>query len=727
MADKRKKHRRPVVTVLKTALIVVLAVILVGLVGVLVAYQRMHLPDANSDFRTNTTFIYYRDGTTKIGSLSIQNRQSIDYNQMPASIKDATVAAENRTFWTDPGISPTGIARAAWTILRGGDLQGGSTITQQYIKIMYLSPQRTMTRKLRELILAVKLGRQLPKQQILADYLNTVYFGRGAYGIQAASKAYFNADASTLTLGQSAVLASILNNPSLYDPSVDPSNKARLFARYQYVLGGMLQAGNITQAQYDAAAKALPTFPEVPVNSTYGGTKGFLINQVVTELRKDGYSDSQIQGGGLQVITTFDAKLQAAAVQIGQQYVQQAASAAGQNPNGLHAAIASVQVGTGEVLAMYGGDNYVKNSRNWATTPREAASTFKAWATIAALRNGMTLNTVLNGNTWTPPGDTVPVRNEFHEEYGPVTLRKAVTDSINTAFVDAVSRIDNGPQQVIQAAEQAGIPKGPGWDDNDRIALGTAEVSPLDNASGYATLANDGVAVPEHVVKQVKDMNGKVLFTAPETGKQTIEKDVAANVTSALRSVVTQGTGTAVSGLGHDIAGKTGTAGVGTSIVSAWFVAYTKQISTAVMYVAGDSGNADLDPYKRPSDATFFGGTYPAETWGDFMRIALEGLPNEPFTTPTQPSPAPVATSATPPATSTTPTTSASTPSVPTSAATSATRPATSATRTSTPSHTPSRIASSQPTDTPTSPKTSTPVRERSEPAATAGASQGGG
>lgn len=612
----------------------VLALLLAGTIGGLIFYNQTKLPNPNSDFKTNTTFIYYRDAKTKLGSLSIQNRQTIAYSEMPQSIKDAAVAAENRTFWTDRGISPKGIVRSAWTIVRGGEVQGGSTITQQYIKVMYLSSDRTMTRKLKELALAVKMGREVPKEQILGDYLNTIYFGRGAYGVQAAAKAYFNVDAKNLTVQQSAVLAAIINNPTLYDPSGGTAAVQRLTDRYHYVLDGMLADGTITQAQHDAASKSLPKFPEIPLNSTYGGTKGYLMNMVVNELHADGFDDSQIQGGGLTIVTTFDAKMQAAAVAAGQKYTKMAAENSGKSAANLHAAVASVQVGTGEVLASYGGDDYVKNSRNWATTARPAASTFKAWATVAALRNGLRLNTMLEGNTFVPPGQSSTVRNENGMQYGQVTLKKALTDSINTAFVDAVTRITNGPQAVIKAATDAGLPKAAGWNIDPRIALGNAEVSPLNNASGYATLANGGVYVPAHTVKQVKDASGKVLFTAKTSGKQTIENDVDRDVNYALESVVNQGTGTAVDSLGYPAAGKTGTAGVGTEIKSAWFVAYTKQISTAVMYVVGNDGNGDLDPYKRPGDSTFFGGTYPARTWLAYMQVAQEGLPVEQFPSP---------------------------------------------------------------------------------------------
>ncbi|HEX2858467.1 MAG TPA: transglycosylase domain-containing protein [Propionibacteriaceae bacterium] len=727
---KRRRRRPWVKRTLMTLLIALVAVLLAGSIGGLAYYNQTKLPDANKDFQTNTTFIYYRDGKTPIGSLSIQDRQTIAYSKMPQNIKDAVVAAENRTFWTDNGISIKGIARAAWTIARGGDLQGGSTITQQYVKVMYLNQGRTISRKLEELVLSVKIARQVPKQKILGDYLNTIYFGRGAYGIQAAARAYFDTDASKLSLEQSAVLAAVLNNPSLYDPAVDQSNVPRLLARYHYVLDGMLQMHTISQAQHDKAAKALPKFPKIPPSNTFGGVKGFLMNMAINELHSLGYDDSQIQGGGLRVVTTFDKKLEDAAVAAVQDNTKLAASASGQNPNNLHGALASVQVGTGDLLAVYGGPDFVKNSRNWATTPRPAASTFKAWATVAALRNGLSLGTVLNGNTWTPPGDSTPIRNEDHLDYGPVTLKKAVTDSINTAFVDAVTRIKNGPAKVIQAATQAGLPKAAGWDENDRIPLGIAEVSPVSNATGYATLADGGKYTPTHVINEVKDRTGAVLYQAKPQSKQTIENNVTRDVTYALQSVVNQGTGTRVSSLGYDIAGKTGTNGVGNVINSAWFTAYTRQISTSVMYVAGNSGTGDLDPYKRPGDSAFFGGTYPAMTWAEYMKVAMQGLPNLKFDPPAKlngyqsPTPTPVQPSA-PPTTSSAPTTSSQAPSTtsqaPTTTSTStSTSTSTTTSTTTTTTSTTSTTTSSAPTATATTPKP--PAKKSSTSTATSAA-----
>jgi membrane peptidoglycan carboxypeptidase len=618
------------------ALVVVLLVGVIGAAGLVVyGYTTTQRPDANADFQTATTFVYYENGKSQLGSFAIQNRQPLTFEEIPQNVKDGVVAAENRDFWTDQGISIRGMFRAAWVIVRGGDLQGGSTITQQYIKIMYLNSEQTVTRKFRELFLAYKINKEMSKEEILTDYLNTIYFGRGAYGIQAASKAYFDVNAEKLTTQQAAVLISVINNPSLFDPGVDEANIPRLQERYSYVLTAMAETGAITAAEATKAAATLPKFPEVKVNERYGGPKGFLLKMVERELVGAGFQPSQISGGGLKITTTFDKAAQNAAVESAQKYTKQAADARDKKASNLHAAVASVQVGTGEVLALYGGPDYVKNSRNWATTARPTASTFKTYALAAGLKDEFSLYSRFNGNTFTPEGDSTPVRNEFSYQYGGgVTLLKAATDSINTAFVDMTTQLADGPQQVVDMAEAVGAPQGAGWDLNSRIALGTAEVSPLNQANAYATFANDGTYVAPHVVKEVTDGDGKVLYKANPEEKKAVSADISRDVTYALSNVVEQGTGSTVRTLDRPVAGKTGTKDVEDDITAAWFVAYTPQISTAVMYVAGDDGNADLDDYARPGDSTFFGGTYPALTWVDYMQTAVEDLPVKQFDDP---------------------------------------------------------------------------------------------
>lgn len=527
------------------------------------------------------------------------------------------------------------MVRAAWAIAHGGEMQGGSTITQQYIKVLYLSQERTMSRKFKELLLAVKMGKEVSKQDILAGYLNTIYFGRGAYGVQAAAKAFFYTDASKLTLSQSAVLAAVLNSPANFDPKGGVAARERLLQRYRYVLDGMLEAGNITQAQHDEAYRQLPKFPKVPDYNRWAGTDGYLMKMVHDELIARGFSDQQIKGGGLKVTTTLDRNDQKAAVAAGQKYKRIAGRNAGsKGAENLHPALASVDVKTGGVLAIYGGDDYISNTRNWARTPRPAASTFKTYAAVAGMRHGFSLRSRLEGDAFTPDGDATEVRNENNRNYGTVSMRRAIAKSINTAFVDMVSRMKDGPKDVVQAANAAGVPKGTGWDLNNRIALGTAEVSPLAQAGGYATIANDGKKATPHVVGKVVDQSGKVVYHAPSPSEQAIEADISHDVSYALQSVVEEGTGRIVADFDHHVAAKTGTSGVGDEVTAAWFVAYTKQISTAVMFVAGDSGNEDLNRYAREGASSFYGGGYPAQTWVDYMATAMKGMPDESFADP---------------------------------------------------------------------------------------------
>ena len=633
--DKNKPPRTPAqrraILALKGLGISLALVLVAGFAVVFIGYTTTDRPDPNADFQTATTGVYFNDGTTRLGRFEVQNRTPLKFDQMPDSMKQAIVAAENRTFWTDKGISIRGMIRAAWAIARGQDLQGGSTITQQYIKILYLDSERTVTRKFREIFLAYKISKELTKEEILEDYLNTIYFGHGAYGLQAASRAYFGSTADKLTVPQAAFLSTVVNNPTAYDPD-DEDNQDRILERYRYVISSMLEMGYITDAEAAKYRQSLPKFPERASSDRFGGPKGFLLKMVERELAKAGFESSQISGGGLKVITTFDKKAQDAAVAAAQKYTRESAKARDEKASNLHAAVASVDVDSGEVLALYGGPDYVKNSRNWATTPRPTASTFKTYALAAGLDDGYSLYARFNGNTFTPPGDSTPVRNEFSNQYGSaVSLLRGTADSINTVFVDLVTEMDNGAKKTMDMAEAVGAPKGAGWDDNSRLPLGTAEVSPLAQASAYATFANDGVRVPEHVVREVRSREGKVLYKAAPEEKRAVSEEIAADVNFALSSVVDGGTGRAAQSIDRPVAGKTGTKDREDDIVSAWFVGYTKQISTAVMFVAGKGGNDDLDPYARPGDSTFFGGTYPALTWAEYMAVATDGQPVEDF------------------------------------------------------------------------------------------------
>jgi membrane peptidoglycan carboxypeptidase len=660
-------------------------VTILGLAALVYAYNKIEFPEPNAEFATETTRLYFGDASadrsglvtgTELGSFAEQNRIAIAYADMPQSIKDAVLAAENRGFWTDPGISFTGIARAAKNIILGEPLQSGSTITQQYIKVLYLSSDQTATRKIKEILLAVKSGRggEMRKQDVLAGYLNTVYFGRGAYGVEAAAETYFGVTAKQLTLPQSVALAVILNAPSLFDPAADgddQENDQRFTERYEYILDGLLEMGQkavdeapqpfvgITAAEYaDAWANPPALQDEREVDDVYGGTNGYLVRLVESELLDSGaFTEDQVYGGGLQVVTTFDPAAQAAAVATVQEWTASTVASARTpdlDPATLHGGLASVAVGTGEVVALYGGPDALADYYDWATTPRPAGSTFKPYALIAALRQGLTLSTTVSGNTFTPPGDTEPIHNDQGEGdwLGQMSLAYATTHSINTAYVDlVVNKLQDGYNAVVQAANDLGVPTDPSWADlGGRIALGTGMVSALDAANAYATLGNQGRYVPVHAVREVWDHGRLIcLYSEPAgdhcaepTSTQAVTEEVAATATYALSSVMSEGTGARhAAGFAWPVAGKTGTAGntdEAGSIAAAWYIGYTKQISTAVMFCAGN-GYEDLNAY-MPSGVGFYGGTVPGDVWHDYMTQVMAGKEAIPFDQPKDTGPA---------------------------------------------------------------------------------------
>jgi len=633
---KGKRKRNPWLRALLWTLVSLLGIGLIGVGGIAYAYVTIQVPDENADFLTNTTSVYFADGKQKIGSFQVQNRQSIAYDQMPQYVKDAIVAGENKDFWTDPGISPTGLLRASLGLIGIAPADatatgGGSTITQQYIKVMYLTQEKTFTRKAKEILLAAKIGNELSKEDILGRYLNTVYFGRGAYGIQAAAQAYFKKNASKLDLGESVALAAIVNLPGRLDPATGDNAAADLLERYQYILNNMLTMGKITQSQHDAIYYTLPTFPEIQANSQFGGTKGYLLKMVEKEMLAKGFTDDQITGGGLKIVTTFDAKAQDAMTSSVEKGIKWVAEGTGVKANSLHPGMASIDNATGGVLAIYGGADYVKNNRNWATTTSRTGSTFKPYTLVAALRDGWTLSDTVSGNTLKLPGATKPITNAGGANYGRVNLLTATTKSINTAFVDLATQLTGGYESILQAANDAGVPTAEGWDAVPTATLGVPEVSPLYQAAGYSTFANEGVRRAPHVVAKVADLQGRVLYEADTAGTQAIEPDIARDVTYALEHVAQDGTGSRAAALGYPVGGKTGTVYYtvdGKPITPAiWFVGFTKQITTAINFVRGDSGTESLG-------AKIYGSRWPAMTWLDYMQQVMDGKPKLDFANP---------------------------------------------------------------------------------------------
>src|SRR5680860_1607448 len=286
---KAKQSRKS--RVLKALLLTGLFFMLLGGAAFAYGYASTDIPDPNKEFQTQTTIVSYANGESELGRFATQNRQSIPLNDMPQSVRDAVIAAENRNFWTDSGIDPKGIVRAAFSNATSESTQGASTITQQYVKVLYLSQERTLTRKVKEAFLTLKIQQQMSKEKVLQGYPNTIYFGRGAYGIQAAAHAYFAKDAKNLSVREGAALASILNSPGNFDPAKGSDAKQRLQGRYQYVLDGMVEMEVLDATVAQEAVAKLPKFPKIEVEDRLGGPKGFLLTLVVRQLRKEGFSD----------------------------------------------------------------------------------------------------------------------------------------------------------------------------------------------------------------------------------------------------------------------------------------------------------------------------------------------------------------------------------------------------------------------------------------------------
>ncbi len=620
--------------------------------GFVVLYIRTPIPAPNEFATAQSTVVYYADGKHEIGQFAQVNRQSVALTDVPIDVQHAVVAAEDRTFYTNRGVSPTGILRAAWNDLRGGSLQGGSTITQQYAKNAYLTQGRTISRKAKEFILAIKLDRTLSKDQILENYLNTIYFGRGAYGIQAAAQAYFGVDASQLTTAQGAVLAAVIRSPGLYDPQYGKDNRVRLADRWQYVIDGMVTEGWLTQAQADALH--VPRVPPPSDRQALAGQRGFLMEYVHAELVSLGFSEQEIDTGGLRVVTTFSAQAQAAAVSAVKNGFPTI------DTKGVQVGIASVEPGTGAIRAMYGGRNYLNRQLNNALAQQQPGSTFKAFTLAAGFENGVTLADQFAGNSpYTIPGTTVQVNNEFNTSYGAkVDLLKATEQSINTAFVNLA--VDIGPDKVLASAVAAGLPdNAPGLIATPSITLGVASVSPLQMADAYATFAAQGQQTNAYSVAEVRGSNNGLLYRKHVTQADAYAPNIANEVTYALTQVVQNGTGTAALALGRPAAGKTGTHADQNHVLTAWFVGYTPQLSTAVMFYREGPGGSQASLDGVGGLPTFFGGSYPAQIWTAYMTGALAGQPVEPFPPATglvTPTPSPTKTKPTPTPTTTSPT-----------------------------------------------------------------------
>jgi penicillin-binding protein 1A len=556
-----------------------------------------------------------------LGRLGLQDRVDVPLSAVPKILQDAVIAVEDQTFWDNPGIDVHGTLRAALANLKTGRVEeGGSTITQQLVKNRVLTSKRTADRKLREMVLAVEYANHYSKQQVLGQYLNTVYFGQGAYGVQSAMERLFlrqgpfgpySPPLSEITIGQAALLAGLIANPEGDNPFDHPDRAA---ARRDVALGRMVDLGDITQAQADAAKQEplpsiLPTSDLRPRTSWVEEVQDQLVNDPrYTFLGNTSDArEHRLLTGGFTVQTTLDPAVQQAA--------QDAMDAILPEKEGFTGALVAMDPNTGTVKAMVAGPGFEQSQYNIATTPpgRQAGSTWKVITLAAALNAGMSPNDVVDGSSpceFPPPlGRTENVEPGF----GPMTLRTATVNSVNCAFARTEVKVGFSP--IIDLAHAMGIRQqtlAPVL----TLTLGAIETTPLEMATVASTIASGGVRHWPSFVSKVLGPDGKVLYdAATDQGQRVLSPDVAACETDILRGVVTGGTGTnAQLADGRPVAGKTGTTD-GRS--DANFLGFTPQLAAFIWH-----GNAN----GRVPGAGF-GGDVPARIFKRFMGEALAGAP----------------------------------------------------------------------------------------------------
>ncbi|MCZ7460046.1 transglycosylase domain-containing protein [Streptomyces sp. WMMC940] len=607
------------------------ALLLIG--GFVTGYLLVGIPPANSAATAQSNVYLYKDGT-QIARDGEVNRQSVRLSQVPLSVQRAVLAAEDRDFYSERAVDPQAMVRAAWNTVTGKGKQSGSTITQQYVKNYYLGQERTITRKVKEFFIAIKLDREESKADILEGYLNTSYFGRNAYGIQAAAHAYYGKDIGAVDTAEGAYLASLLNAPSAYDVAAHPENRPRVLARWNYTLDGM-----VTEKWLPLSDRATMIFP---MPQTAGpatglsGQRGYVVQAVEDWITGNGIVDEKtLARGGYRITTTLERKKQDAFVAAVDRHVMSRRDPGRAADRNVRVGGASIDPASGKVVAMYGGIDYTKQYVNNATRrDYQVGSTFKPFVLAAAVENGsmtqdgrrITPDTLYDGTDRRQvqgrhgPTGYAP-ENEDNVSYGPLSLRMATDHSVNSVYAQLAQ--DVGPRRVRDTAIALGVPETtPDLTATPSIALGVATASVLDMAEAYATLANHGRHGTYTLVERVtKDGVELDLPTAP--ARQAISREAADTTTSVLMGVVRQGSGTAALSSGRPAAGKTGTA---EGDRAAWFAGYTPDLATVVAVMGQDPDTgAQKSLYGALGLPRINGGGAPAAIWGEFTAAALAG------------------------------------------------------------------------------------------------------
>lgn len=639
-----------------------------------IAYALVEIPEVANAAKAQNNVYYWADGSQMVATGGETNRQIIKYEDIPEAMRNAVISAENKTFYKDKGVDPMGIARAVVNMAKGGQTQGGSTITQQYVKNARLDDQsQTFSRKFKELFISIKVGRTVSKEDIMAGYLNTAYYGRNAYGIQAAARAYFGKEAQKLNPSECALLATVLKGATYYDPAgypeIDPSantqaNTERAKKRWAWILDEEVKDGSMEASERDKYTK-FPTPQNPRSNVKLSGQIGYLVSLAKAYVvNNTDISARELDQGGYEIHTTFSKKkvteLEKAVKKVRKENIKPKLRP--DKDKYVQFGGASVNPRTGAIEAIYGGEDATKHFTNNAdTTGAQVGSTYKPFVLAAAFKNGIrdktgsanqdnAQRTVINpkslysgknklkiknydGTVWTDKdGKEWLQTNDGHQSYNPpsykIDLREAMRESVNSAYVQL--GMDVGLDKVKAAAIDAGL-----RDDNSMagatypsFSLGTSSPSAIRMAGAYATFAASGKQRDPFSVKEI-EKEGQSVYQHPSKTKAAFSPEVADNVTDVLRTVVEKGTGTSAKLPGRQVAGKTGTTD---GNKSAWFVGYTPQLSTAISMYRMDDDESNkkrqfLEMFGTGGQEKIHGASFPAEIWQDYMSAALKGKP----------------------------------------------------------------------------------------------------
>ncbi|MGP5241656.1 transglycosylase domain-containing protein [Corynebacterium flavescens] len=619
----RKKRRWPIIL-----LVIVLA--LVAIPGGLFAYaySQYQVPEPKDLVSNQVSTIYAGDGTTQLARLVPPegNRTQVGLQDIPDYVESSVLAAEDREFWTNSGFSFTGLGRAVLGKLTGdSSAGGGSTITQQYVKNTLVGDEYSYVRKVRELIYSIKMTHEWSKEDILNAYLNTVYFGRNAYGIQAASNAYFNKDAKDLTVEEGALLAGVIQSPSVLDPWVDRESSE---ARWNYVLDGLVETGVLDPAQRNAMV-----FPETRDPAEYSayseapGANGHIKNQVINELASVGISEDQVATGGLKITTTIDMNVQ-------QSTIDAVDAQLNSLQDDARAASVTIDPRTGAVRGYFGGHD--ATGWDYANSPLQTGSVFKVMTLAAALQQGISLDTPYSSEPYQLPGSQVVTNVDTG--CGSCSIAEALKKSYNTSFLRLQDDLENKTQDTADMAHALGIAKSlPGIDDTltehgqtpfEGIVLGQYQSRPLDMATAMATLANQGVWHSPHFVQKVENNFGEVLYEHPnDDGERRVSANVANNVISAMEPIAAWSNG-ALAG-GRQSAAKTGTTQLGNTgnNKDAWMIGATPQLASAVWVGTADNTSAIFNS----SGGIMYGSNSPTQIWKYVLDNSLANSDFETF------------------------------------------------------------------------------------------------